>query len=130
MTEKTKRKLYNQQLALLMAVNCVRNTVIENYHCGIIPSSKTGDYTDVKVVTPYGEIPWNELSRINDEEMKAFNKEVADKLYTFLEYEYNPDYDQQKKSFLERMQFMFPFNWDIPKINKPMIKGLERQNKL
>jgi hypothetical protein len=53
--------------ALVMAVNCVRNTIIEDYHAGKVPRSKTGDYSDVKVVTPYGEIAWNELSRISNE---------------------------------------------------------------
>lgn len=55
--------------ALKMAVSCVRNTIIENYHAGISPRSKIGDYSDVKVITPYGEIAWNELSRISDDEM-------------------------------------------------------------
>ncbi|PQJ80671.1 hypothetical protein [Polaribacter porphyrae] len=43
--------------ALKMAVACVINTVIENYHTGVFLQSKTGDYSDVKVVTPFGEIP-------------------------------------------------------------------------
>jgi len=37
---------------------CVRNTGLEDLHAGVAPSSATGDYSDVKVVTPYGEIPW------------------------------------------------------------------------
>ena len=28
-------------------------------------NTKTGDYTDVKVVSPYGEIAWNQLGRTN-----------------------------------------------------------------
>jgi hypothetical protein len=43
---------------------------LEDIHAGIFPSSKTGDFSDVKVVTPYGEIPWTELSRISDPEMR------------------------------------------------------------
>jgi hypothetical protein len=35
-------------------------------------------------VTPYGEIPWSELSRLNDEEMKVLMIEVVNKTYTFL----------------------------------------------
>jgi len=38
---------------------CVRNTSLEDLHAGIFPGSETGDYSDVKVVTPYGEIPWS-----------------------------------------------------------------------
>jgi hypothetical protein len=39
-------------------VLCVRNTSIEDVHVGIEPHSPSGDYSDVKVVTPVGEIPW------------------------------------------------------------------------
>ena len=53
-------------------------------HAGKTPRSKTGDYSDVKVVTPDREIPWNELSRITDEEMKQLMKQVVNKLYTVL----------------------------------------------
>src|SRR5438093_9756136 len=52
-------------------VHCVRNSSLEELHAGTFPSSKTGDYTDVKVVSPYGEIAWNQLGRISDEEMKG-----------------------------------------------------------
>lgn len=36
----------------------LRNTMIEDLHAGITPDSQTGDYTDVVVRSPYGEIPW------------------------------------------------------------------------
>jgi len=54
----------------------VRNTELENLHTGITPSSKTGDFSDVKVVTPYGEIPWEKLSRISDTEMRTLMLDV------------------------------------------------------
>ena len=38
----------------------------------------------MKIITPAREIPWNELSRISDEEMKCLMKEVVNKLYTAL----------------------------------------------
>jgi hypothetical protein len=53
-----------------MAHDCFRNTKLEDFHSGKYPSSKTGDYSDVKVVFPFGEIPGKELSRLSDEEMK------------------------------------------------------------
>ncbi len=62
-------------LALLMTVTCMRNTVLESYHAGRSVTTRTGDYSDVKVVTPDGEIPCSEVSRITGE-MKAFNIEV------------------------------------------------------
>ena len=73
-----------KQLALGFAVLCVRNTGIEDIHSGIEPGSAAGDFSDVKVVTPYGEIPWNEVSRISNDEMRAFMRQVVDRLYTSL----------------------------------------------
>ena len=37
---------------------------------------KAGDFSDAKLVTPYGEIPWNKLSRIRDDEMREFMKQA------------------------------------------------------
>jgi hypothetical protein len=73
-----------KRLALGMAVFCVRNTYIEDIHAGVEPHSQAGDFSDVKVVTPAGEIPWNRLSRISNDEMRAFMKQVVDGLYTVL----------------------------------------------
>ncbi len=73
-----------KRIAKFMAQQCFRNTELENLHCGKGPSSATGDYTDVKVVTPHGEIPWPELSRLNDDEMKVLMVEVVNKTYSFL----------------------------------------------
>jgi ligand-binding SRPBCC domain-containing protein len=50
-------------------------------HAGIAPDSQIGDYTDVVVRSPYGEIPWPNLSRLNDEEMKALMIDVVNKTY-------------------------------------------------
>ncbi|MGC4251407.1 MAG: hypothetical protein QM605_08075 [Sphingobium sp.] len=71
---------------LALVEQCVRNTGLEDLHAGIFPSSKTGDYSDVKIVSPYGEIPWTSLSRLSDEEMKALMIEVTNKVFTFLTY--------------------------------------------
>jgi hypothetical protein len=55
-------------MALCLVNACVRNS-LEDLQ-GIFPSSESGDFTDVKVVSPYGEIPWNQVGRISDAEMK------------------------------------------------------------
>jgi hypothetical protein len=73
-----------KRLALGMAVLCVRNTCIEDLHAGVEPHSQAGDFSHAKVVTPDGEIPWNRLSRIRNDEMRAFMKQVVDRLYTVL----------------------------------------------
>lgn len=76
---------YLGEIATMLTVNCFRNTFLEDLHCGISPSSKTGDYSDVKVISPYGEIEWNNLSRITDEEMKKLMKEVNSLVAQFLQ---------------------------------------------
>lgn len=73
-----------RKIALALVEHCVRNTGLENLHAGITPASIKGDYSDVKVVTPYGEIPWAQLSRISDAEMKTLMKEIVDKVFTFI----------------------------------------------
>ena len=57
------------KVATMLAFHCVRNSYLEDLHAGIFQSSQTGDYTDVKVVSPYGEIAWNRLGRLSDEEL-------------------------------------------------------------
>ena len=66
-TNETVRK----RLAKFIALHCFRNTdVLEGLHSGDVPISESGDYSDVKVITPYGEIPWTDLSRFDNREMK------------------------------------------------------------
>ncbi|MCL2163343.1 MAG: hypothetical protein FWH55_02895 [Oscillospiraceae bacterium] len=67
-----------KKFAKLLAVEGVRNnTDLEDLHAGVSPSSKTGDFSDVKVITPFGEIEWNHVSRINDEEMRSLMLSVT-----------------------------------------------------
>jgi hypothetical protein len=76
--------LLKKRLSKVMAHQCFRNTKLENLHAGLSPSSKTGDFSDVKVVSPYGEIPWTRVSRFNDDEMKELMIDVANHCYDFL----------------------------------------------
>ncbi|MDX2074469.1 MAG: hypothetical protein SFX19_08930, partial [Alphaproteobacteria bacterium] len=71
-------------LAKALAVTCVRNTFLEDLHAGKTPRTQAGDFSDVKVMTPSGEIAWNELSRISNDEMQRLMKEVVNKLFTAL----------------------------------------------
>lgn len=75
---------WRARLALALAETGVRNSQLEELHAGVSPSSATGDYTDVKVVTPYGQIAWSEVSRISDEEMKSLMMQIVDRIYTLL----------------------------------------------
>lgn len=99
--------------ALRLVLNCVRNTSLEDLHAGTVPTSQVGDYSDVKVVGPHGEIPWNNLSRISDEEMKKLMIEVVDKVYSFFLYD-----DQLRKSRF----FSTPKEWNEPQIDAGFAK--------
>jgi hypothetical protein len=73
-----------KRLAKYMVEQCFRNSQLEDLHAGTAPSSKTGDYSDVVVKTPFGEIPWCELSRFDDSEMRALMIDVVNRTYQFL----------------------------------------------
>lgn len=112
--------------AKLIAAVCVRNTFLEDLHSGTYPSSKTGDYSDVKVVSPYGEIAWNDLARLNNDEMKKLMKEVVDKLYTFLSNKNDPVFLENFMSW----SIHFVHNWDEPKQDKNLKKMKRKQANL
>ena len=107
-----------ERLAKLLTYNCMRYTFLEDLHHGTIPNSKAGDYSDVKVVTPYGEIPWNKLSRISDDEMKKLNKEILNKVFTFLLH-----YLKEESLPIGQRLLWFPIDWDAAEID-PEIKGM------
>jgi len=83
-SELATNELVRKRLAKLMALECFRNSGLEDLHAGIYPSSQSGDYSDVKVVTPYGEISWERLGRVSDDEMKMLMIDVVDRCYEFL----------------------------------------------
>jgi len=73
-----------QRLAKYMVLQCFRNSMLEDLHTGISPSSASGDYSDVTVSSPYGVIPWPKVSRLNDDEMKRLMIDVVDRAYLFI----------------------------------------------
>lgn len=100
---------------LALVETCFRNTELENLHAGRSPRSVTGDFSDVKVVSPRGEIPWNELSRLSDEEMKTLMIEVVDKVYTFV------------SAPTEFLRLGAAARWNKPQYNKSMLRFAERR---
>lgn len=68
-----------KRLAKYLTLKCFRNSALEDMPAGIVPASKSSDYTDVVVRTPFGEIPWNDLSRFDDAEMKTLMVDVVNK---------------------------------------------------
>jgi hypothetical protein len=72
------------RLAKIMAMICVRNSSLEDLHAGQVPTTRTGDYSDVFVVVADGRrIPWSDVSRIDDDEMRALMRDIVNRLYTF-----------------------------------------------
>ena len=71
-------------MAAVIAQSCFRNGKLENFHAGTYPSSETGDYSDVKVVSPFGDIPWKRLSRLNNAEITELTVDAAERCYSFL----------------------------------------------
>ena len=67
-----------------MVSQCFRNSMLEDLHAGLSPSSATGDYSDVTVTSPFGAIPWPQVSRLNDEEMRLLMIDVVDRAYRFI----------------------------------------------
>ena len=72
-------------MAKYLVQRCFRNSALEDLHAGIVPDSKAGDYSDVVVSTPFGEIPWHKLARFDDKEMKTLMIDVVQKTYEFIQ---------------------------------------------
>ena len=77
MDEELRRSL-DADLAKAMAMFCVRNTQLEDLHAGIVPVTRTGDYSDVTVIDADGRrIPWPEISHFDDDAMRDLMRQVA-----------------------------------------------------
>lgn len=104
-------------LAKALVETCMRNSELENLHAGKFPASERGDFSDVKVVTPYGEIPWSQLSRISDAEMKVLMIDVVDRVFTYLRF---PE---------ELARIGGAARWDRPKLHPDMMRAVRRRAK-
>jgi hypothetical protein len=76
--------ILQKRLAKYMVLQCFRNSRLEDLHAGISPSSAAGDFSDVQVNSPYGPIPWTDVSRLNDDEMKELMIDVVNRAYRFI----------------------------------------------
>lgn len=102
-----------KRLSKHLVLKCFRNSVLEDLHTGITPKSKTGDYTDVVVQTPFGEIPWNDLSRFDDEEMKVLMIDAVEKAYQFIQELF--DEERGGQLLLKLAEKDSAPTWDDPK---------------
>ncbi len=110
-------KKSHPQFAKLMAAACVRRGYLEKLHSGTSPITRTGDYSDVKVIDAEGrEIPWSEVSRINDDEMKTLMTGVVNRIHTFLARTlFSADEDKAFTQALDRAAAPWVKAWDEPK---------------
>jgi len=87
-----------KMLAKAMTINCVRNTIIESYH---------------------------QQGKLSDDDMKAFNKVVVNRIYTFLDCIHNRS-ERERNLFLGKMvatSERFTAKWDEPEFDKNLWQG-------
>ena len=112
MTPETEQRIA-ANLARIMALLCLRNTQLEALHAGLTPVTQTGDYSDVFVIDAEGRrIPWSDVSRIDDVEMRALMQEVVNRIYTF----HLCADDPKLQDTIERWQGL-ALQWDAPEID-------------
>lgn len=105
------------KLAKAMAILCIRNSRLEDLHAGTVPVTKTGDWSDVLVLDADGNrIPWRDVSRIDDDEMRALMRDVVNRLYTFQLYAGNPAMQAEIEKWLS-----VAGKWDEPQIDNRML---------
>jgi hypothetical protein len=104
------------QFAKLIAAACVRRGYLEKLHAGITPVTRSGDYSDVKVIDADGrEIPWNQVSRINQDEMKTLMTGVVNRIHTFLARTlFSGTEDKAFQQALDRTAISWTHAWDEP----------------
>ncbi len=76
--------MLQQRLAKCLVLQCFRNSMLEDLHAGISPSSASEDYSDVTVGRPCGVIPWPRVSRLNNDETRRLTIDVVDRRYRFI----------------------------------------------
>lgn len=107
------------KLAKIMAMLCVRNTQLETLHAGLTPITRTGDYSDVFVLDADGRrIPWTEVSRFDEDEMRALMRDIVNRLYTFHLHADEP----KLQATIERWMGVAD-KWDEPEIDPRMISS-------
>jgi len=110
------------RLAKTLAMLCVRNTALEDLHAGITPVSKTGDYSDVMVIDAEGrEIPWTEVSHLDDETMRALMRQIVNRLYTFHLMADDPGL----REMIDRWA-VAAGAWDDPEIDQGLLGTVEK----
>ena len=94
------------------------STGLDNYNRDC-PITRTGDYSDVTVVDADGRhLPWTNVSRIDDAEMRDLMRQVVNLLYHFCHYAQDPDFLNQIEIYMRTVQ-----QWDEPRIQDGVFQG-------
>ena len=107
------------RLAKAMALMCVRNgTMLEDLHAGIVPVSRTGDFSDVVVTDANGQqIPWTEVSHFDNEAMRELMRQIVNRIYSF---HLSID-DPRLHDEIERW-YSVSDRWDDPDLDKGLMR--------
>ncbi|HFC05064.1 MAG TPA: hypothetical protein ENJ55_05100 [Rhizobiales bacterium] len=112
-------------MARILTMLCVRNTELENLHAGIVPTSKTGDFTDVTVIDAEGrEIPWPEVSHFDDDAMRALIQQIVNRIYTFYLKSDDPQFRQKIDRWIGPSM-----RWDEPELDEGFMRGTKLTEK-
>jgi hypothetical protein len=123
---KNKEKRIVASLAKIMAMMCVRNTRLEDIHAGVVPVSKTGDFSDVMVVDAEGrKIPWSEVSHFDDDAMRDLMRQVVNRIYTFQLKTDDPHFQKLIDRWASAAQ-----QWDDPEMDEFFLQTIERYQKI
>ncbi|MBN2641372.1 MAG: hypothetical protein JXR78_06955 [Victivallales bacterium] len=85
-----------KSFALAVAAYCVRTTVIEKYHSE---------------------------GKLTDEEMKTFNIEVTNRLFTFFKLFYSESMEE-KEALVRVLSKYYPHNWNTPEPDKNFMNSI------
>jgi len=101
-------------------MTCRRNTLLEELHEGKVAHSQSGDYADVKVVTPDREIAWKDVSRITQEEMNRLMKEMVNNIYTILVTMDDPEFTAALTDVGDKWTYL----WDKAEAEPNLLKKI------
>ena len=113
-------------IAKIMAMMCVRNTKLEDIHAGVMPVSKAGDFSDVKVVDADGrKIPWLEVSHFDDDAMRDLMRQIVNRLYTFQLKTDDPHFQKLIDRWVSVAE-----KWDDPELDEFFLQTIERYQEI
>ena len=87
-----------KRLALIIAANCIDKSVIETS---------------------------NNNKEITDDQLKAFNKQLSDKIYTFLSYLLNKPANEYSL-MMDAMSKNYPDRWPLPCFDEQLLEGVNK----